>query len=109
MRAVDSLDLVDREKLIQQITSVQTLSGTPPGNPPIHDWKDVRGLFFTPCHPRCRTPISRSPRSKYSAGWTRSTASSGIRGILRVHRGKGYFVSPDSGGFNEYHIEGGRA
>ena len=29
-----------------------------------------------------------------------------IRGILQQHRGKGYFTSPDSGGYNEYHIEG---
>ena len=29
-----------------------------------------------------------------------------IRGILRRHRSKGYFTSPDSGGYNEYRIEG---
>lgn len=29
-----------------------------------------------------------------------------IQGILRLHRGKGFFTSPNSGGFNEYHIEG---
>ena len=29
-----------------------------------------------------------------------------IRGILRRHEGKGFFTSPDSGGYNEYRIEG---
>ena len=29
-----------------------------------------------------------------------------VKGILKRHRGKGYFTSPDSGGFNEYHIDG---
>jgi hypothetical protein len=29
-----------------------------------------------------------------------------VRGILRLHRGAGYFTSPDSGGFNEYHVDG---
>ncbi len=53
LREVNCLDLVDHEKLIHQITSVQVLSGTPGtrGAAPIHDWRDVRGLFFTPCYP----------------------------------------------------------
>lgn len=29
-----------------------------------------------------------------------------IEGILRRHEGKGFFTSPNSGGFNEYHIDG---
>ena len=29
-----------------------------------------------------------------------------VEGILRRHNGNGYFTSPNSGGFNEYHIDG---
>ena len=29
-----------------------------------------------------------------------------IQGILRLHLGKGYFVSPESGSYNEYHVDG---
>jgi prenyltransferase beta subunit len=29
-----------------------------------------------------------------------------IQGILGRHEGEGYFTSPNSGGFNEYHIDG---
>jgi hypothetical protein len=106
LRDVDSLDLVDREKLIRQIASVQTLSGTPPGNPPIHDWKDVRGLFFTPCHPALQDTYLSVAALEILGGLDKIDREQCIRGILRVHCGKGYFVSPDSGGINEYHIEG---
>ena len=29
-----------------------------------------------------------------------------IKGILKRHEGKGYFTSPSSGNYNEYHIDG---
>ena len=106
LHAVNSLDLVDREKLIQQIASVQTLSGTPPGQPPIHDWKDVRGLFFTPCWPALQDTYFSLAALEILGGLDRIDREQCIRGILRVHRGRGFFVSPDSGGFNEYHIDG---
>jgi RNA polymerase sigma-70 factor, ECF subfamily len=106
LRALDCLDLTDREKLIQQIASVQTLSGTPPGQPPIHDWKDVRGLFFTPGWPALHDTYFSLAALEILGGLDKIDREQCIRGILRVHRGKGYFVSPDSGGINEYHIEG---
>ena len=107
LRAVNCLDLVDREKLIQQIAAVQVLAATPaPGQPPIHDWRDVRGLFFTPCWPALQDTYHSLAALEILGGLDKIDREQCIRGILRRHEGKGYFTSPDSGGFNEYHIEG---
>jgi RNA polymerase sigma-70 factor (ECF subfamily) len=106
LRAVNSLDLVDRAKLIAQIISVQTLSSHPPGQPPIHDWKDVRGLFFTPCSPVLQDTYFSLAALEILGGLDQIDRPACIEGILKQHRGKGYFTSPDSGGFNEYHIDG---
>ena len=103
---VNSLDLVDREKLIQQIASVQTLSANPPGNPPIHDWRDVRGLFFTPCFPALQDTYNSLAALEILGGLDKIDREACIEGILKRHAGKGYFTSPDSGGYNEYHIDG---
>ena len=103
---VNSLDLVDREKLIQQIAAVQTLSAHPPGNPPIHDWHDVRGLFFTPCFPALQDTYHSLAALEILGGLDRIDREQCVRGILRVHRGRGFFTSPDSGSYNEYHIDG---
>jgi RNA polymerase sigma-70 factor (ECF subfamily) len=106
LRAVNSLDLVDREKLIAQIASVQTLSARPAGQPPIHDWKDVKGLFFTPGQPALQDTYYSLAALEILGGLDRIDREACIQGILRQHRGEGYFTSPDSGGFNEYHIDG---
>jgi hypothetical protein len=103
---INSLDLVDREKLIQQIASVQTLSANPPGNPPIHDWRDVRGLFFTPCFPALQDTYNSLAALEILGGLDKIDREACIEGILKRHAGKGYFTSPDSGGYNEYHIDG---
>jgi hypothetical protein len=107
LRAVNCLDLTDQEKLIQQIASVQVLSATPsPGQPPIHDWRDVRGLFFTPSYPALVDTYYSLAALEILGGLDKIDREQCIRGILQQHRGKGYFTSPDSGGYNEYHIEG---
>jgi RNA polymerase sigma-70 factor, ECF subfamily len=103
---VNSLDLVDREKLIQQIADVQTLSANPPGNPPIHDWRDVRGLFFTPCFPALQDTYNSLAALEILGGLDRIDREACIEGILKRHEGKGYFTSPSSGSYNEYHIDG---
>jgi RNA polymerase sigma-70 factor (ECF subfamily) len=103
---INSLDLVDREKLIQQIADVQTLSANPPGNPPIHDWRDVRGLFFTPCFPALQDTYNSLAALEILGGLDKIDREACIEGILKRHAGKGYFTSPNSGGFNEYHIDG---
>jgi RNA polymerase sigma factor (sigma-70 family) len=106
LQAINCLDLIDREKLIRQIASVQTLSGAPPGQPPIHDWRDVRGLFFTPCWPALQDTYYSLAALEILGGLDKIDREACIKGILKRHRGKGYFTSPDSGGFNEYHIDG---
>jgi hypothetical protein len=48
LRELNYRDLIDGKKLIRQIAAVQVLSGDTPGQTPFHDWREVRGLFFTP-------------------------------------------------------------
>jgi len=107
LRDVNCLDLVDREKLIQQISSVQVLSATPTTDqPPIHDWRDVRGLFFTPCFPALQDTYYSLAALEILDGLDKIDREACIEGILKRHQGKGYFTSPDSGSYNEYHIDG---
>jgi RNA polymerase sigma-70 factor (ECF subfamily) len=107
LREVDCLDLVERESLIRQIAAMQVLSATSaPGQPPIHDWRDVRGLFFTSCWPALQDTYYSLAALEILGGLEKIDREQCIRGILRQHRGKGYFTSPDSGGYNEYHIGG---
>ncbi|MDQ6632068.1 MAG: hypothetical protein M3Y82_09985, partial [Verrucomicrobiota bacterium] len=106
LRDVNCLDLVDRKKLIAQIASVQTLSGTPPSQPPIHYWRDVRGLFFTPCWPALQDTYFSLAALEILGGLDKIDRDACIKGILKRHQGKGFFTSPSSGSYNEYHIDG---
>ena len=107
LQAVNCLDLIDREKLIQQIASVQVLSATPaPGQPPIHLWRDVRGLFFTPGWPALQDTYFSLAALEILGSLDKIDREACIKGILRRHQGKGWFTSPNGGGFNEYHIDG---
>jgi len=106
LRDLNCFDLVNRQKLIAQIASVQTLSGTPPGQPPIHDWRDVHGLFFTPGFPALQDTYHSLAALEILGGLDRIDREACIKGILKRHAGKGYFTSPSSGNYNEYHIDG---
>jgi RNA polymerase sigma factor (sigma-70 family) len=107
LRQVNGLDVVNREQLIQQIASVQVLSAqAPPGQPNIQDWRAVRGLFFTPCSPALQDTYCSIAALEILGGLERIDREACVRGILRRHQGKGYFTSPHSGDYNEYHIEG---
>ncbi|HLP77282.1 MAG TPA: hypothetical protein VK327_10225, partial [Candidatus Paceibacterota bacterium] len=105
-RDVDSLDLVNREQLIAHIVPVQALVAPPAGQPPIHDLKAVRGLFLTPCFPALQDTYFALAALEILDGLDRIDREACIQGILRRHDGKGFFTSPDSGGYNEYHIDG---
>ena len=72
----------------------------------MHDWKDVRGLFFTPCFPALQDTYFSLAALEILGGLDKINREACIQGILRRHQGKGFFTSPDSGGFNEYHIDG---
>ncbi len=107
LSAIHCLDLVGREKLILQLASVQVLSASRSADqPPLHDWRDVRGLFFTPCWPALQDTYFSLAALELLGGLDKIDREACIQGILRRHQGKGYFTSPDSGGFNEYHIDG---
>lgn len=107
LRDVNCIDLVNRQKLITLIAAVQVLSATPsPGQPPIRNWRDARGLFLTPGYPALQDTYFSLAALEILGGLDRIDREQCIRGILRRHQGKGYFASPDFGGLNEYHIEG---
>ena len=91
LQAINCLDLVDREKLIRQIASVQTLSGAPPGQPPIHDWRDVRGLFFTPCWPALQDTYYSLAALEILGGLGKIDREACIKGILEQASGQRLF------------------
>lgn len=107
LQMANCLDLVNRPKLIEQIASTQDLSATPPpGQPVLHHWRNMRGLFFTPCFPALQDTYCALAALQILGGLDKIDREACIQGILAHHQGKGYFTSPDSGGFNEYHIDG---
>ena len=107
LQDVKCLDLVDRDKLVQQIASVQVLSEKQSeGQPRIHDWKGMHGLFHTPAWPTLQQTYFSVAALEILGGLAKMDKEECIKGILRLHRGKGYFVSPNSGGYNEYKITG---
>jgi hypothetical protein len=107
LRQLECLDLIDRDELVKQIVSVQVRSGeTPPGGPRIHGWRTVHGLFFTPGWPALEDTYYAVAALEILGGLDQMDREACIRGILRVHAGRGFFVSPDSGGYNEYKIRG---
>ena len=107
LNTANSLDLVDRQELIRRILSLQTLSADPASGVHLHDWKDVRGLFFTPCFPALQDTYFAVAALEILGGLDRMDREACIKGILRVHSGKGFFESPRwTGSINEYHIDG---
>ena len=100
LRDVNCLDLVNRERLIEEIASVQTLSGD--GQPPIRDWRHVRGLFFTPSWPALQDTYFSIAALEILGGLDKIDREACIKGILKKHYGKGYFTSQN----NEYRIDG---
>ncbi len=108
-RTVDCLDLLKPKDIAQQIASAQVLSGSPPGQPPIHHWLDIRGLFFTPGWPALQDTYYSVASLEILGALDKIDREACIQGILSVHKGKGLFGSPPSGGtggYNEYKIAG---
>jgi hypothetical protein len=99
LRDLNCLDLVDRTNLIEQIRSVQVLSSTAPaGEPPIQDWRSVRGLFLTRNWPVLQDTYCNLAALEILGGLDKIDREACIQGILRLHRGKGFFRSPVSMG-----------
>jgi hypothetical protein len=87
LQDIDCLDLVDHDPLIQQIASVQVLSSNPPDGPPIYDWRDVRGLFFTPGFPALQGTYYSLAALEILGGLDKIDREACIAGILKRHRG----------------------
>jgi hypothetical protein len=106
MRDVNCLP-IQRDGLINQIASVQVLSDKgQAGQPPVHEWRETRGLFFTPCYPVLQDTYLSLTALEILGGLDKIDREACIQGIFRLHHGKGYFESPNPGSFNEYHVSG---
>ena len=107
LHSANCLDLLPREQLIEQICSTQVLSGsTRPDQPPIHEWRSVRGLFFTPNWPALQDTYCNLAALELLGGLNRIDREACIRAILKRHRGRGYFTPPEQGGYNAFKILG---
>jgi prenyltransferase beta subunit len=107
LRDVKCLDLISRDQLIQQIASVQILSpATKAGQPPIHAWRKVRGLFFTPGWPVLRDTYLSLSALEILDGLDTIDRKACIDGILRLHHGKGFFASSALSDHHEIQITG---
>jgi hypothetical protein len=100
LRSVNCLDLLDRERLIEQIRSTQVLAGTTaPGQPPIHEWRGARGLFFTPGWPALQDTYCNLAALELLGGLNRIDREACIRAILKRHQGRGRFAPPEPEGY----------
>jgi prenyltransferase beta subunit len=73
----------------------------------LHRWKSIRGLFHTPSWPTLEDTYVSVAALDLIGALDRIDREACVRGILRRHRGQGFFDSPNSGGYNEYKISGG--
>lgn len=97
LRDVKCLDLVNREKVIRHLGALQVLSGeASAGRPPLSNWRDVRGLFYTPGWPVMQDTYFDLAALEMLGGLDRIDRESCIKRILKLHRGKGLFVPPDT-------------
>jgi hypothetical protein len=95
LRDLRRLDILEREKIIEQLRAMQVRSGP------------VRGLFHAgPASPALEDTYCGLAALEILGGLDRIDREACIRGILNRHRGRGYFTSPGTGGYNEYKIEG---
>lgn len=92
--------------LIRQISATQILSARSADQPEMHNWKSVRGLFFTPCFPALEDTYVALAALEICGGLDRIDREACIQGILKLHQGGGFFLSPTPGSFNEYHVDG---
>ncbi len=106
LQRLGCLDLIHRAQLIEQIAATQVSSPNLPDQPRRRHWRAMRGLFFTPCFPALQDTYFAIAALEILGGLDQIDHDACIRGILRHHRGRGFFTSPDSGGYNEYHIDG---
>lgn len=95
LRDLNRLDMADRETLVAQLRAMQKLSG------------DIRGLFqAAPSLPALEDTYCCLAALEIFGALDQIDREACVQGILRRHRGRGYFTSPGPGGYNIYKIEG---
>jgi hypothetical protein len=88
---------VDREKIIQQLCALQVLSGeASAGRPPLRNWRDVRGLFYTPGWPALQDTYCDLAALEILGGLDRIDREACIKMVLKLHHGKGFFAPPNT-------------
>jgi prenyltransferase beta subunit len=96
LNQIHCLDLLDRRSLIAQIRSFQVLSPKAAGiRPSTHNWRGVRGLFYTPNWPVLQDTYRDLAALQILGGLDQIDKKACADGILRLHRGKGFFAAPD--------------
>lgn len=95
LRNQNSLDFVERDRLINHLVSLQALSGAAVGSrPAIRNWRDLRGLFYTPGWSPLKDTYCSLAALEILGGLDRIDREACITRILKLHRGKGYFAPP---------------
>ena len=107
LRDVNCLNLVGRERIVQQLCSLQVLSGAASaGRPPLRNWRDVRGLFYTPGWPVLQDTYCDLAALEILGGLDKIDREGCIKMILKLHRGTGYFKPSDMDEKRRLNIKG---
>jgi RNA polymerase sigma factor (sigma-70 family) len=97
LRDLNLLDLVDRRAVVQQLRSLQVLSGEASGGRfPLNNWRDLKGLFYLPGRPVIQYTYFDVAALEILGGLDLIDREACIKAVLRLHRGKGYFAPPDT-------------
>lgn len=93
LRDQNSLNFVERDRLIEHLVSLQVLSGATVGKrPALHNWRDLHGLFYTPGWPLLKDTYCTLAALEILGGLDRIDREACISRILKLHHGKGFFA-----------------
>jgi RNA polymerase sigma-70 factor (ECF subfamily) len=107
LQGLKCLDLVDLEIIIPHLCALQVLSGeASAGRPPLRNWRNVRGLFYTPGWPALQDTYCDLAALEILGGLDKIDLEACVTRILKLHRGKGYFTSPGFDSHGDYGIDG---
>ncbi len=92
-RDVGCLDLIERRDRSQKIASLQVLPGRTDRFPKAGE---ASGLFYAPGGPLLQDTYCQLAALEILGSLDLVDREACVRALLRLHRGRGYFVSPDS-------------
>lgn len=107
LKDLDCLDLLNREELIAEIVPAQVPSSRHPQSPRRANWRAGRGLFHTLGWPALQDTYFALQALEILGGLDRIDREACVKAILRRHKGRGRFTSPEPGGYNEFRIDAG--